>query len=62
MRLKLLRFIPLMALVAATVLMAATACGGNDAGESGAAQGAGAATPTTESGASPFPLDTESHY
>ena len=50
--------ISLVALAATVVLMVAAACGGNDAEESGAAQGAGAASPTTESGTPAFPLDT----
>ena len=56
MKSKLSKSISLVALAATIVLMVATACGGNDAAESGAAQGA--AAPATESGASPFPLDT----
>ena len=43
--------ISLVALAATVVLIVAAACGGNDAAESGAAQGAGAAAPTTEPGA-----------
>ena len=58
MKSKLSEFKSLTALVAVTVLMAATACVGNDAEESRAAQGAGAASPTTESGAPAIPLDT----
>ena len=58
MKSKLSESISFVALAATVVLMVAAACGGNDAGESGAARGAGAAVPTTESGASPFPLDT----
>ncbi len=48
MRLKLLKFISLMALVAAISLMSAVACGGND-DEGGAAQEAATSAPTTES-------------
>ena len=48
----------LVALAATVVLMVAAACGGDDAGESGAAQGAGASAPTTGAGAPALPAGT----
>ena len=57
MRSNLWKFVPLMALAAAIVLMAATACGDND-DERGAAQELPTAAPTKESDAPAVPLDT----
>ena len=58
MKSKLSESMSLVAVAATVVLMVAAACGGNDTRESGYNQGAGAAAPTPEPGASPFPLDT----
>ena len=58
MKSKLSESIPLVALAATVVLMVAAACGSDDAGESGSAQGAGAAAPTTELDTPALPIDT----
>ncbi len=47
-----------MALAAAIVLMAATACGGNGGEENGAAQGTATAAPASGSGTPALPIDT----
>ena len=57
MRLKLPKFIPVMALVAAISLMAAAACGSND-GEETKDQVAATAQPAAGSGAPAIPLGT----